>query len=108
MSPQLDFIEGLTTYDPDFQDVQCTYYCDRLVYSLRGIPNEPLRRWLTRAVSRLPGRGDYMEVTPFLLHFGWLHQKEPFERFARRTWKKLAGDPITVTAGNDHGREEAQ
>lgn len=88
-SPQLDFIEDLTTYDPDFEQVRCRYYTDRLVYTLRGLPNATLRRLLLRLFTCLPGRGDYMEVTPFALHFGWLHQKAPFYAFATRVWHQL-------------------
>lgn len=99
-SPQLDFIKGLTRYDDDFKKVSCLYYCDELVYSLRGIPLEPLRKGLIRLISLLPGRGDYMEVTPFALHFGWYHQKKPFEAFAKRTWERLVEvdnvSPLTV------------
>lgn len=105
-SPQLDFVEGLTSYDADFENVRCRYYCDDLVYSLRGIPNESLRRWLTWLAAQLPGRGDFMDVTPFVLHFGWLHQKEPFHRFARRTWRRLIEEQVSITADNSHGREE--
>jgi len=88
-SPQLDFIEDLTTYDPDFEQVRCRYYTDRLVYALRGLPNATLRRLLLKLFTHLPGRGDYMEVTPFALHFGWLHQKAPFYAFATRVWHRL-------------------
>jgi len=28
-------------------------------------------------------------VTPFVVHFGWLHQKEPFYTFANRVWQQL-------------------
>jgi hypothetical protein len=93
-SPQLDFIEGLTDYDPNFEQVTVRYYSDRLVYSLRGIQNEALRDRLIAIASRLPGRGDYMEVTPFALHFGWLHHKQPFLAFSEVLWHRLtAGVP---------------
>ena len=88
-SPQLDFIEGLTRYDPDFEDVQVRYYCDRFVHSLRGLKGERLRQLATGFFSRLPGRGDYLDVTPFALHFGWLHHKTPFYDFSARTWERL-------------------
>ena len=39
--------------------------------------------------SRLPGKGDHLYVTPFVLHFGWLHYKQPFYDFAERTWDRL-------------------
>ena len=88
-SPQLDFIEDLTDYDADFEEVRCRYYCDRFVYSLRGLRSSWLLSALTRFFSGLPGRGDYMEVTPYALHFGWLHHKEPFNAFSARTWARL-------------------
>ncbi|MXW63431.1 MAG: hypothetical protein F4Y00_10650 [Bacteroidetes bacterium SB0662_bin_6] len=86
LSPQLDFIEDWTTYDPDFRDVTYRYYTDRSVYALRGIRNRALRTFLTDLVSGLPGRGDYQEFTPVSLHFSWLHYKQPFQEFAERMW----------------------
>ena len=88
-SPQLDYIAGLTEHDQDFEHVRCIYHTDPGVYALRGTPSEPARRRLTAALSRLPGRGDYQVVTPYALHFGWLHQKDPFRDFAARTWQRL-------------------
>jgi len=88
-SPQLDFNEGLTTHDTDFHEVTCRYYSDAFIYSLRGLPSARLRDTLIHLLTRLPGRGDYMEVTPYALHFGWLHHKQPFHDFAQRTWTRL-------------------
>lgn len=88
-SPQLDFIEGLTTYDPEFEQVTCRYFCDRFVYSLRGVPNQRLRDLLIAFFASLPGKGDYLDVTPFILHFGWLHHKQPFYDFSARVWNRL-------------------
>lgn len=88
-SPQLDFIEGLTSYDVDFQDVSCRYYCDRLVYSLRGIADPRLQRLAISLFSSIPGKGDYIEVTPFVLHFGWLRHKQPFYELSARIWEQL-------------------
>ncbi len=92
-SPQLDYIDDLTIHDPDFKQVICRYYTDRLVYALRGIASPFWRRLLRGFFSRLPGRGDYMEVTPFALHFGWLHQKQPFYTFVERVWAELTRTP---------------
>ncbi len=94
-SPQVDFIEGLTQYDADFEHVLCRYYCDRFVYSLRGLKNRRLRDFLIRVVSNLPGRGDYMDVTPYVMHFGWLRHKGPFFDFAERTWARLTAGTTT-------------
>ena len=88
-SPQLDYIGSLTTHDADFEHVLCRYYCDRFIYSLRSIPDVGVRAAAMRFFSALLGRGDFMDVTPFALHFGSLHEKEPFHAFAARTWARL-------------------
>ena len=88
-SPQLDYIAGLTEHDADFERVVCRYYTDPRVYALRGVPSDAARRALTALLARLPGRGDFQRVTPYALHFGWLHQKDPFYAFADRTWRAL-------------------
>lgn len=93
-SPQLDFIEGLTEFDPDFQHVACRYYCDPFVYSIRGLRRPWLRDAAIRFFSSFPGRGDYMDVTPFALHFGWLHHKQPFHEFSARTWARVTQQPV--------------
>lgn len=85
-SPQLDFIHDLTEYDADFIQVKCRYYCDPFVYSLRGIKNTSLRNFLIGFLSMFSGKGDQMLVTPYVIHFGWLHEKQPFYRFAERIW----------------------
>ena len=88
-SPQLDFIEGLTEYDPLFEKVVCKYYSNRFVYMLRGLTNPALKKHLINFFSALPGKGDAMDVTPYVLHFGWLHHKQPFRVFSAQTWEKL-------------------
>jgi hypothetical protein len=90
-SPQLDYIGDYTKADPDFHHVECLYYSDAFVYSFRGLKSGWLRRLLTRLHGVIPGKGDYMWVTPFVLHFGWMHQKRPFFEFADRTWIELKG-----------------
>jgi hypothetical protein len=87
-SPQLDFTD-LTEYDRDFERVSCLYYTDRLVYMFRSVSNDLLRNSLIRLVSMLPGRGDCLDVTPYVLHFGWLHYKQPFREFSARNWARL-------------------
>ncbi len=99
-SPQLDFIEGMTTHDADFHEVTCRYYSDDFIYSLRGLPSARLRDALTHFLTRLPGRGDYMDVTPYALHFGWLHHKQPFHDFAQRTWRRLTASPDPSSASD--------
>ena len=88
-SPQLDYIEGMTLHDADFNRVKCRYYSDPGVYSLRGIKSIRLRKLLIRVTMRLPGRGDYQDVTPFALHFGWAHFKPVFSRYADHIWENL-------------------
>lgn len=88
-SPQLDYIDGLTEHDRDFHDVSYQLYTDPLVYSLRGIPNGGLRDTLFSVAEFLPGWGEYLTVTPYVLHFGWLHQKQVFHEFVQRTWARL-------------------
>ena len=88
-SPQLDFIESLTEYDSEFKNVRCRYYSDNFVYMLRGLANPTLQKGLIRFFSALPGKGDYMDVTPYVLHFGWLHHKQPFRDFSARTWNAV-------------------
>jgi len=89
-SPQLDYIDSLTDHDPDFCEVSYRLYTNSFVYSLRGLPNARVRDALLGAAEYLPGIGEYMELTPYVLHFGWLHQKEPFRDFAERTWSRLS------------------
>ena len=85
-SPQLDYVKGMVDHDADFRSVKCRYYCDRRVYSLRGVPSSRLRDALLAIATRIPGRCDYQEVTPFALHFGWYHEKPAFWEFADRSW----------------------
>lgn len=96
-SPQLDYVSALTLHDADFERVLCRYFCDETVYSFRGLRQAWLRDLLVGFYSQVLGRGDYLETTPFGLHFGWLHEKQPFYDFAERTWKRL-----TQTKQNGH------
>ena len=88
-SPQLDYIEGMTEYDEDFEHVSCQYYTDRFIYDIRGIPNPGLRNFLIGLFARLLGRRDSLKATPYALHFSWLHAKAPFHAFSKRTWTRL-------------------
>jgi len=94
-SPQLDYIDGLTTHDEDFRNVTCTFYTTPFIYNLRGIPSRDVRDTLFGIANQLPGLGDRMEVTPFTIHFGWLHQKAPFQAFADRAWQNVLDDRAT-------------
>lgn len=90
-SPQLDYLSAFTRHDPDFENVECLYYPDEKVFALRGLRHRGLRNFLIGAYSLWSGRGDCMWVTPHVVHFGWLHDKQPFYDFARRTWERLTG-----------------
>ena len=85
-SPQLDYISGLTSHSEDFEDVRCMYYCDRFVYDIRGLKNHKLRDFCFKLATTLFRRQDHLIVTPFALHFGWLHEKSSFEKFSERVW----------------------
>ncbi len=88
-SPQLDYIGALVDHDPAFEDVTYRFYTSPFVYELRGLPNETLLHTLLGVAERMPRMGEYVEFTPYVLHFGWLHQKAPFEDFAERVWARL-------------------
>jgi len=88
-SPQLDFIEGMTQYDEDFQNVRSQYFTTPFIYSFRGVMVPWLRKALIGLATGFPGRNDVMHVTPYALHFGWLQHKQPFHDFADRTWARL-------------------
>lgn len=85
-TPQMDFIEGFVKHDTNFERVSVLYNNDRFVHGLRGIPNRTIRKLFIRFFSALPGKGDHMWITPFVLHFGWLNQKQPFLELADRLW----------------------
>lgn len=88
-SPQLDFIHGMTKHDPDFSDVQCLYYCNPFMHGLRGIPSAATRKLILNLFYFMPRSRDHMWVTPYVLHFGWSHQKSYFNAFAEDEWAKL-------------------
>ena len=96
-SPQLDYVGEFTSHDPDFEYVVCTYYSDEFVYSLRGLKHSRLRSLLINLISLVPGKGDYMKTTPYVLHFGWYHEKQPFYAFAEKTWNRLKAEADSIT-----------
>jgi hypothetical protein len=100
-SPQLDFIEGFVDHDRDFHAVRCRHYADDFVHGLRGLPFDGLRDTLVRLFTRLPGKGDFMWVTPYALHFGWMHHKQPFYDLADRLWHETCLGRGTV--GHEKG-----
>jgi hypothetical protein len=106
-SPQLDYIDSLTDHDPEFKDVRYRLYTNRFVYSLRGIANTRLRETLLGIAESLPGLGEYMELTPYALHFGWLHQKRAFRDFVERTWSRLSAEQTHPRRVEARGPESA-
>lgn len=88
-SPQLDYIPGMTEHTRDFEDVFCEYYTDRFIYEIRGIKNPRLRQFCIQLAAAVLRRRDWVRVTPFALHFSWLHAKQPFYDFADRVWEEL-------------------
>jgi hypothetical protein len=59
------------------------------VYSLRGLKRGWKKKLLMWFFSLYPSFGDYMMVTPYCLHFGWYHEKDPFLEFSERVWDNL-------------------
>jgi hypothetical protein len=90
-SIQLDYIRPLTRASEDFSEVSCKYFCNPFVHSLRGVNNGVMRNMLFRLFRALPRGNDHIWVTPYILHFGWHHQKPWFDRFAEQEWNKLSG-----------------
>ena len=95
-SPQLDFIDSYTRYDESFNIVECLLFGSQFIYDLKGLKNRFLQKILIRVLTLLPGKGDYIYVTPYCLHFGWYHQKEPLNRFSDECWKSVAAEPSSV------------
>ena len=97
-SPQLDFIEGFVEHDTDFESVRCRYHTDPFIHGLRGLPSLGIRDKLVQYLSKLPGKGDFMWVTPYALHFGWMNHKQPFFDLADRIWDRLIEEGATTKA----------
>lgn len=85
-SPQLDYVAPFVDHDPDFESVRCRYFPNPTLQRLQGFPNTWLAQRLIDLYSSIPGQGDYMEVTPFSLHFGFKRHKQPFWDFSDRHW----------------------
>lgn len=88
-SPQLDFIEHYTRYDEDFKNVECLLFSNKFIYDLKGLKNRFLQKILISVFTSVPGKGDYLYVTPYCLHFGWYHQKKPLDIFSEKCWQSL-------------------
>ena len=90
-SPLLDYYPHVTSHDLDFEHVSYRVWTDRFVYDVQGLDHRRLRRTLTAALKKLPGRGGFVDTTPLALHFGRLPFKAPFYDFASRTWVEVTG-----------------
>lgn len=97
-SPQLDFISSYVKFDPDFRDVRYLYYSNQVMNDLRGIKSLKIRNAISRSMNLLPGMGDHAWVKPYSLHFGWKHEKAPFENFAQEVWQRIAANATINTA----------
>lgn len=82
LSPQVDYFNFLTEHDELFTHCTYTMHTHESVYRLRGLKSVFARNLLLRLYRLFPGFGDFVTFTPYFVHFGWIHQKKPFERFA--------------------------
>lgn len=96
-SPQLDYIHGMVEHDTEYHEVLVQHYCNPFIQALRGLKSKALRNILLSIFSLLPRSMDHMWVTPYVLHFGWKHQKEHYFEFANRQWENHFEDRITKT-----------
>ena len=103
-SPQLDYIEDLTEHDDEFMYVNCMYYCDDFTYSIRGLKSVRIRRFLISILSLFSGKTDYLMTTPYCLHFGWYHQKQPFYTFAENCWHRMTKEQHSQKISNTFNR----
>lgn len=90
-SPQLDYINGMVQHDSEYEEVKVQLYCNPFIHSLRGIATPKIRRFLIGLFNFLPRSQDHMWVTPYVLHFGWGHQKKYWNMFSERTLRELKG-----------------
>lgn len=93
-SAQLDYFEDYTFHDEYFYDVQCLYYSNKFKNDLKALKNRRVRNFLFRLLLIVPNRGDHLYVTPYCLHFGWLHQKENLNRFSEICWDKTVNHNV--------------
>lgn len=99
-SAQLDFISNYTEYDDLFLTVKCKFYSDSFVYSLRGLQLRWLQTFLTKVAGLVPGKNNFSMVTPYILHFGWLHEKKPFLQFADQIYAEIKSGKRTLPIQN--------
>lgn len=85
-TPQMDYIEDFVVHDNDFEEVSCRYFNHPFVHRLRELQPRGIRNVVLGLFRRIPGKGDFMDITPFTIHFGWLRYKDIFYQFADRMW----------------------
>jgi len=85
-TPQMDYIADFVEHDDDFNSVSCHHFNHSLANRLRELPVPRIRNALLWLYCSLPGKSDYMMMTPFVLHFGWLKYKNVFNDMAERLW----------------------
>jgi len=100
-SPQLDYIYGMVDHDREFKDVSVQYYCNPFIQGLRGLKTAALRKTMLSIFSLLPRSLDHMWVTPYVLHFGWKHQKKHYFDFADHQWEAHFQDKVKNVAHFD-------
>lgn len=88
-SPQQDYINGMVNHNEDYTEVEVKYYCNPFMQSLRGIASTKIRNAALSIFKFLPRSQDHYWVTPYILHFGWGHQKKYFNEFSEREWEKF-------------------
>ena len=93
-SPQVVYVKEFVTHDEDFDNVICHYCTDLFVENLKGIRNKVLRESIRFLATLLPGKGDYIDMTPYCLHFGFYHEKEPLYKYADKIWNQLVQTDI--------------
>lgn len=99
-SPQIDYVKDYTQHNEDFTEVKCLLYSSYFIYSFRGLKMKWLRKGLFGLFAFITGRNDFRWITPFSLHFGWIHQKQPFINYSERIWIKLASNPEINSDGD--------
>lgn len=87
-SPQLDYIHGMVKHDVEYKEVYVQHYLSPFVQAFRGLKSNALKKILLSVFSLFPKSLDHMWVTPYVLHFGWKHQKDYFFNFVDHIWKK--------------------
>ena len=106
-TPQMDYISDFVQHDDDFEHVSCHYFNHAIANRLREIPAPRIRDALLRLYGIIPGNSDYMTITPFALHFGWLKYKDVFHELADRLWDSALKDGVPVASVRESDASES-